>query len=249
MHCTHKHTAHVGARGAFVLALAFSAACSSQRDLPETTARVSTLSSDLATAPVTLGPGDLVRVGVFGHPELSTSVLATPSGTRVDPEGNLSLPLAGAVAVRGLTVSAARDAIAVAFARYVKEPRIDLSVVEWQARRFYLFGEVQAPGAYVLDRPLDLYQALSYGKGFTAAARREEVVLLRGRSGNLEVHVFDGETPMVDGLVALQSDDFLFVRRSGAGRFSHEVLPVLQGVGSALGSIATVLLIEDQLSE
>ncbi len=249
MPCTQNTAPFRGARRALVLALLLASSCSAQRELPVASARVSTLSSDLATAPVTLGPGDLVRVGVFGHPELSTSVLATPSGTRVDPEGNLSLPLAGAVAVRGLTVSAARDAIAAAFARYVKEPRIDLSVVEWQARRFYLFGEVEAPGAYVLDRPLDLYQALSLGKGFTPAARREEVVLLRGRPGSLEVHVFDGETPMIEGLVAIQPDDFLFVRRSGAGRFSHEVLPVLQGVGSALGSIATVLLIEDQLSE
>lgn len=240
---------------AFVLATAFCgcaalfSACAAQSDLPVGDARVSTLSTDLATAPVTLGPGDLVRVTVFGHPELSTPIIANPSGTRVDPEGRLSLPLIGAVLVQDLSVSAARDAVTSAFERYVKEPHVDLSVVEFSARRFYLFGEVNAPGGYVIDRSLNLYQALTYGKGFTPAARREEVVLLRGRPGSLEVHVFDGETPSADGLVALQADDFVFVRRSGAGRFSHEALPVLLGIGSALGSIATLLLVEDQLSE
>jgi len=223
--------------------------CAAQADLPVASARTSTLSTDLATSVVTLGPGDLVRVSVFGHPELSTPIVSNPSGTRVDPEGNLSLPLAGAVLVRGLTVSQAREAVVAALARYVKEPRIDLSVVEFSARRFYLFGEVVAPGSYVLDRPLDLLQALSYGKGFTPAARREEVVLLRGRPGNVEVHVFDGETPTEAAFVAVQADDFVFVRRSGAGRFSHEALPILQGIGSALGSVATLLLVEDQITE
>lgn len=238
-------TRSVGAAVASVLL----AACAAQGELPVASARTSTLSTDLATSIVTLGPGDLVRVSVFGHPELSTPVVSTPSGTRVDPEGNLSLPLVGAVPVRGLTVTQARDAVGVALARYVKEPRVDLSVVEFTARRFYLYGEVVAPGSYVLDRPLDLLQALSYGKGFTPAARREEVVLLRGRPGNVEVHVFDGETPTEAAFVAVQPDDFVFVRRSGAGRFSHEALPILQGIGSTLGSIATILLIEDQLSE
>lgn len=247
MRCTWIRASALAA--AFCGCVAFLSGCAAQADLPVTTARVSTLSTDLATAPVTLGPGDLVRVHVFGHPELSTPVLTTPSGTRVDPEGNLSLPLIGAVPVKDLSVGAAREAVTAAFERYVKEPRVDLSVVEFSARRFYLFGEVNAPGSYVLDRSLNLYQALSYGKGFTPAARREEVVLLRGSPGDLEVHVFDGETPSADGLVAVQADDFVFVRRSGAGRFSHEALPVLLGIGSALGSIATLLLIEDQLSE
>jgi len=236
----------IGSAGAAAILLC---ACAAQGEIPQGSARTSTLSTDLAAGVVTLGPGDLLRVGVFGHPELSTPVLGTPSGTRVDPEGNLSLPLAGAIQVGGLTVSAAREAVAAAFARYVKEPRVDLSVLEFTARRFYLYGEVNAPGSYVLDRPLDLYQALSYGKGFTTAARREEVVLMRGRPGDLQVHVFDGESPSENGLVVVQPDDFVFVRRSGAGRFSQEALPILQGIGSVMATIATVLLVEDQLSD
>jgi polysaccharide export outer membrane protein len=225
------------------------AGCAATGELPVTTASVSTLTTDLSSAHVTLGSGDLVRVTVFGHPELSTPIIANPSGTRVDPEGNLSLPLIGSVLVKDLSVGAARDAVEAAFAHYVKEPRVDLSVVEFSARRFYLYGEVTAPGSYVLDRPLNLYQALSYGRGFTPAAKREEVVLMRGTPDDLEVLVFDGETPSAASLVVVQPDDFVFVRRSGAGRFSHEALPVLLGIGSALGSIATLLLVEDQLSQ
>jgi protein involved in polysaccharide export with SLBB domain len=227
------------------LALCVLGACHST-PLPRSSAP-STLSSTLSWDDVTLGPGDLLRVGVFAHPELSTPYGVQPSGTRVDPQGNLSMPLVGPIAVRGLTLQGAREAITAAFAEYVKDPRIDVSIVEQASRRFYLYGEVQKPGSFVLDRPLHLYQALALGGGFTPRASREEVVLLRGTPESLEVHVFDGETPGPAGLIALRADDFVFVRRSGAGRFSDEVLPYLSGVGSALGSAATLILIEDRI--
>lgn len=197
----------------------------------------------------TLGPGDVLRVGVYGHPELSTPESAGFVGSRVDVEGNLSLPLVGAVAVDGLTIGAARERIEAAFAAYVRDPKVDVSVIEHGARRFYLYGEINEPGAHVADRPLTVYQALSFGKGFTKSARRDEVVLLRRVGEEVEVHVIDGARPDASGLAWVLPDDFLFVRRSGAGRFADEVLPILQGISSSLSSVATVLLIEDRLSE
>lgn len=225
------------------------AACASQGELPTSTAARSTLSNELSWNEMTLGPGDLVRVGVHGRPELSTPTNANPSGTRVGADGALSLPLAGDVRVAGLTIDAARTAITAAYARYLKNPRVDVNVVEWSSRRFYLFGEVTRPGAYVIDRPMNLYQALAQGGGFTPRARRTEVVLLRGTPDDLEVLVFDGETPERSGFSAVRPDDFVFVRRSGAGAFSDEVLPYLTGIGSTLSSVATAILIEDRISD
>jgi protein involved in polysaccharide export with SLBB domain len=227
------------------LALCALASCRST-PLPRSSAP-SSLSSTLSWGDVTLGPGDLLRVGVFAHPELSTPYSVQPSGTRIDPQGNLSMPLVGPIALRGLTLQGAREAITAAFAQYVKDPKIDVALVEQVSRRFYLYGEVQKPGSYVLDRPLYLYQALALGGGFTTRARRDEVVLLRGTPENLEVHVFDGETPGREGLIAVRPDDFVFVRRSNAGSFTDEVLPYLSGIGSALGSAATLILIEDRI--
>ena len=212
----------------------------------------SSLSAELDDAALALGPNDVLRVGVYGHPELSTPLTSTASGavgTRVDAEGNLSLPLAGDVRVGGMSLAEAREAVRAAYAVYLKDPRVDVSVVEYGARRFYLYGEVREPGAYPIDRPLTLYQALALGKGFTTAARRDEVVLLRGGPGSLEVHAFDGEDLERAGMFAVLPDDFLFVRRSRAGRFSQEVLPVLQGISSSLASVATLLLIDDQLED
>ncbi|HUG36092.1 MAG TPA: polysaccharide biosynthesis/export family protein [Candidatus Limnocylindrales bacterium] len=199
---------------------------------------------------LTLGAHDVLRVGVYGHPELSALPYAnTASGTRVDRDGNLSLPLVGPVAVGGRTMTEAREAITAAFARYIREPKIDVSVVEYAARRFYLYGEVREPGAYVLDRPLSLYQGLALGKGFTPHAKRGQIILLRGDAERFEVHVFDGERMSPEGMIALLPDDLVFVRRSRAGKFSEEILPILQGISSSLTSVATLFLIDDQLND
>lgn len=231
---------------ALLVALPFGA-CASDPPLPQSTAVTSTFARELVWDELTLGPNDRVRVGVYGHPELGTPLTGGESSTRIDNEGFLSLPLVGALPVGGKSVREAREIVQTAVAAYVQDPRVDLSVVEYGARRFYIYGEVQKPGAYVLDRPLNVYQALSLGGGFTAHARREQIVVLRGTPDSLEVKVVDGETPNLDGLVALRPDDFLFVRRSGAGKFSDEVLPILSGISSALGSAATLLVLNDQL--
>jgi hypothetical protein len=73
------------------------------------------------------------------------------------------------------------------------------------------------------------------------------VILLRGTPDNLEVVRFDAESPQAQGFYALRPDDLVFVRRTGAGKFSDEALPILTGIASALGSIATLILIDDQL--
>jgi polysaccharide export outer membrane protein len=237
-------------RAAAFAALALAVACVSTGDEVQPTAKQSTLSHALSWDELTLGPGDVVRVGVYGHPELSAPPnVNTAAGARIDGEGNLSLPLVGAVHVGGLKMSEATAAITAAFARYVQEPRIDATVMEYAARRFYLFGEVQKPGPYVLDRPLTIYQALSFGGGFTAKANRDDVVLLRGTPENLEVHRFSAEVAAAGGLFAVRPDDFVFVRRTNPGKFSDDVLPYLNGVASSLASVATVLLIDDQLED
>lgn len=196
-----------------------------------------------------LGPNDIVRARVHGHPELSTPESDDLTGTRVDPDGVLALPLVGTVPVGGLTLQEARDVIRTAYAGFMKDPQVEVSVVEYAARRFYLYGEVLEPGPVALDRPINVYQALTSGGGFSRHADRKRIVLLREAQGGVDVHVIDGETPDESGLVAVLPNDFLFVRRTGTGKFSDEVLPILSGISSTLASVTTLILIDDRLDD
>lgn len=219
------------------------AACASSAPQLQRTALSETLSTELDWSAFPLGPNDVLRVGVYGQLDLSTE------GTRVDMDGNLSLPLVGPVHVAGLSMSAARTAVTAAYAKYVVDPKVDISVVTLGARRFYVYGEVLEPGALEFDRPINVMQALALAGGFTPKALREQVVLLRGTPAELEWAVIDAEEPTEKGFLALRPDDVLFVRRSNAGKFSDEILPYLTAVSSSLTSIATILLIEDQLND
>jgi polysaccharide biosynthesis/export protein len=194
-----------------------------------------------------LGPHDVLRVDVHEHPELSTPLTSNFVGVKVGPDGKLSLALIGPVLVAGLTLDEARDAITKAFAVYLKEPRIDLSLVEIASRRFYVYGEVNDPGAFVLDRPINVYQALALGGGFTKGANRDEIVLVRVEGDQAVAHFFDGQSLETQGFEAMQPDDFLFVRRSGAGSFSEEIMPYFAGISTSLTSIGSLILIEDRI--
>lgn len=225
------------------LALALLASCSSPPVKLRSTASEVTLSPKLDWSAFPLGPNDILRMSVYGH-----EPLATP-GTRVDLEGNLSLPMVGAVPVAGLSISEACAAITAAYAKYVVDPRVDLSVVQHGARRFYALGEFARPGAIEFDRPLTVMQAAAMAGGVTGKGVLSQVILLRGSPENLEVKKIDLETLDERGFLALRPDDVLFARRSSAGKFSDELMPYLVAASSSLASVATVLLIEQRIAE
>lgn len=225
------------------LALALLACCSSPPVKLMANAAAPTLSVKLDWSAFPLGPNDILRMSVYGH-----EPLATP-GTRVDMEGNLSLPMVGPVPVAGLSVSAAREAITAAYAKFVVDPRVDLSVVQHGARRFYALGEFARPGSIEFDRPLTVMQAASMAGGVTGKGVLSQVILLRGSPEDLEVKTIDLEALDERGFIALRPDDVLFARRSSAGKFSDELMPYLVAASSSLASVATVLLIEQRLAE
>ena len=243
MHRLPSPCGSLAALALLVLALVLCAACRSSRPVRlETSAEQRTLATQLDWSGFPLGPNDIVRVGVYGHEELATA------GTRVDMDGLLSLPLVGGVRVAGLSSHEAREAVTAAYAQFVVEPRVDLSVVEFGARRFYALGEFKEPGAIEFDRPLTVLQAVAMAGGVNGRGDASELVLLRGDPEHLEVELIDLETPDEKCFIALAPDDVLFVRRTRAGKFSDELLPYLAGISSSLASVATVVLIEDRIS-
>lgn len=195
--------------------------------------------------PFTLGPGDRLSVVVFLHPENSTP----EEGAWIDPEGRLDLPLVGPVVLAGLTPDQARARLTEAFGRFLRAPRVSLNLLEQVSRRFYVFGEMEIPGAHVLDRPLTALQALSLAGDFRSGADREHVALLRGQGEELQVYFFDGSTPGPDGMVAVQPDDFLFVRLSGAGTFRDQILPIVQSIVPPITGLASLVLVADRLDQ
>jgi polysaccharide export outer membrane protein len=230
---------------ALLVLAALAGACRYFRAPPLATGNVPARVAEASAPRLVLAPGDRVSVVVFQHPETSTP----PQGLVLDTDGKLDLPLVGTVALAGRTLDEARAHLTAEFQRYLREPRVALNLLEAHGRRVYVYGEVDRPGPYPLDRPLTALQALTLAGGFRPGADRDQVALLRGSREALEVYYFDAATPGPDGLVAVQPNDFLFVRLSGAGTFRDQIFPIVQSLVPPITGLASLIVVADRLSE
>lgn len=126
-------------------------------------------------APYRLGPGDQLRVIVFGQENLSRIYL-------VDASGFVSLPLIGAVPARGSTTFELEDRIAAALRRkYVKDPKVTVEVE--RHRPFFILGEVRNAGQYPYVAGMTVQTAVAIAGGFTPRARKSRVWITRPANG------------------------------------------------------------------
>ena len=114
-----------------------------------------------------LGPGDKVRVTVFGEQSLSGEFFVTGSGL-------MSLPLIGELKAGGMTVGQFQSAVQEKLKDgYLKDPRVSAEVLTF--RPFYILGEVEKPGTYPYTSGLTVLNAVATAGGFTYRADKKSV--------------------------------------------------------------------------
>ena len=148
------------ARAIVALMLALSAGVAGAADLP-------------------LGPGDVVRVSVYGSPDLTLE-------TRVSEDGNISYPLIGQLAVGGLSALAVERKIAILLERggYVKKPQVNLIVTALQSQIVSVLGQVNRPGRYPVEGKRSLMDMLALAGGISVEGG-DKVCLIRTRGGKI----------------------------------------------------------------
>ena len=140
----------------------------------------------------TIGPGDVVGVIVYDHPELLPnagaviSQQADPTGVSVAPgfivdsSGEIAFPYVGRVRVEGLTEAEAGDLISKLIVTQVREPEVTVRIQSFRSRRAYIEGEVRVPGSQIFtDVPMTLTEAINRAGGITASGNRAAVTLVR----------------------------------------------------------------------
>ncbi len=126
-----------------------------------------------------IGPGDAIRITVYQNADLSLE-------TRVTEAGVISFPLVGAVQVGGLTVGQAQDAIANALrsGQLIKDPHVNIVVVNVRANQVNVLGQVAKPGRIPLDvANMRLTEVLAMAGGVVAGAGSDTIVVLGQRGG------------------------------------------------------------------
>jgi polysaccharide export outer membrane protein len=119
-----------------------------------------------------LGPGDKVRVTVYGEEALSGDFL-------IANNGKVALPLVGEVPAGGLTLSKFQDSIQenLTASGMVRAPRVSADILEY--RPFYILGEVNKPGQYDYTIGLTVTKAVATAGGFTYRADNRIVFITR----------------------------------------------------------------------
>jgi Periplasmic protein involved in polysaccharide export len=170
-----------------------------------------------------LSPGDTIDVSVLEDPALGRQVL-------VRPDGRISLPLAGTLQAAGRTPEALANDIRGRLAGdFVSPPTVTVSLIGLGAEeeqeadevaaaslaRIYVIGAVNAPGAYDVELPIDVLQALANAGGPDVFAARDRIQVRRAA----EVLFFDYEQ-IEDGavppnLIEMADGDVLVVPERG----------------------------------
>jgi polysaccharide export outer membrane protein len=93
-----------------------------------------------------LGAGDLIKISVYGNPDLAME-------TRINDNNAISFPLVGRVTVGGMAVANAEKNIASALEKggYLKNPQVTIYVTQVQSQQVSVMGHVNRPGRYPLE--------------------------------------------------------------------------------------------------
>jgi len=119
-----------------------------------------------------IGTGDVLHISVWDEPQLTETAT-------VRPDGKISLPLLYDVAVAGMTPDDLQKSLTEQLTRFVRKPRVTVTVQEIHSRMVFVTGEVQRPGAYPLVAPMNVVQLIARSGGLTDFARQKKIYVLR----------------------------------------------------------------------
>jgi polysaccharide biosynthesis/export protein len=123
-------------------------------------------------AAYTIGVGDVLHIVVWAEPQFTETAV-------VRPDGKVSLPLISELQVAGQTPEAVQQTLTEQLIKFVRKPRVTVTVQEIHSRMVYITGEVQRPGAYPLLDAMNVVQLVARSGGLTDFAKQKQVYVLR----------------------------------------------------------------------
>ena len=118
--------------------------------------------------------GDVLSLEVWNEPSLSSEQFS------VRPDGFVSIPVIGEIRASKKTIVELQASIAEGLSRYLKdEPTVVVSVLASNGNLVYVLGKVGRPGAFPLNGPMDVTQALAFAGGLNSFAAENKIKVLR----------------------------------------------------------------------
>ncbi|MDI3292641.1 polysaccharide export protein EpsE [Janthinobacterium tructae] len=138
-----------------------------------------------SAADVQLGAGDVLKISVYGNPDLALE-------TRVSEAGEITFPLVGNVALGGLSVSAAEKKLGGLLENggFLRKAQVNIIVTQLQSQQVSVLGQVNRPGRYPIEGKRSLMDMLAMAGGVSQDGG-DAVSLIRKRNGKTTREIID----------------------------------------------------------
>jgi polysaccharide export outer membrane protein len=161
-----------------------------------------------------LGDGDVLRVAVYDHADLSLTA-------RIGGDGTILFPLIGQVDIRGMTASEAGQKIARLLADgYIVRPQVSVFIEQFRNRKVVMMGEVNQPGLYELSGPTTLLELISRAGGLNRESGQTATIHRQQRGKDAEQVLQVDLKQLLEGGardqdVVLRDGDNIFIATAG----------------------------------
>jgi polysaccharide export outer membrane protein len=158
-----------------------------------------------------LGPGDYLKISVYGNPDLTLE-------TKISEVGNITFPLIGVISLQGLTTSKAETKISDLLREggFVKKAQVNIIVTTLQSQQVSILGQVLKPGRYPMDGKRSITDMLAVAGGI-APDGGETVTVIRTQNGKSAKRTIDILEMIHSGNLAenydLEPNDLVYVER------------------------------------
>ena len=139
----------------------------------------------VGAADVQPGAGDVLKISVYGNPDLALE-------TRVSEAGEITFPLVGNVALGGLSVSAAEKKLGglLESGGFLRKAQVNIIVTQLQSQQVSVLGQVNRPGRYPIEGKRSLMDMLAMAGGVSPDGG-DTVSLIRKRNGKTTREIID----------------------------------------------------------
>ncbi|WP_254277641.1 polysaccharide export protein [Halomonas sp. 3H] len=178
-----------------------------------------TLRQDMQSYEYRVGPGDVLSVIVYDHPELTIPAGgergAAETGNRVRPDGTMFYPYVGRVRVAGMTLEEVRSLLTRRLSDVITDPQVEVGMAAFRSQKIYVSGAVESPGTLPITIvPMTVLDAISEAGGARANADWHNVLLTRdGREERLSLYAMLRQGDMTQNRL-LRDGDLLHVPTS-----------------------------------